>query len=103
MLPERQYLEIKEIKAFCLLVKRHKIELLFVMSRDMWMGDAGGGERRASGFLMFSNLQENWSKVSHAARDLAEVVSVTFFSNSSWSIPQNAPLPKESVSVHHWS
>ena len=42
---------------------------------------------------ILSNLQESWSKSSHAARELAIVFSVTFFSNNSWSIHQNAPPP----------
>ena len=50
---------------------------------------------------IFSNLQESWSKGSHAAGDLATVFSMTFFlSNNSWSIGQNAILT-EVVSAHH--
>lgn len=49
-----------------------------------------------------SYLQGSWSKVSHAARELAKVFSVTFFSNISWSIGQNAPST-EGVSAHHWA
>ena len=42
-----------------------------------------------------SNLQESWSKVSHAARELTTLFSVTFLgNNSSWSIGQNAPLKR---------
>ena len=50
---------------------------------------------------LFSNLQENWSKVSHTAtRELATVFSVTFFnSNNSFSIGGNAP-PQQKVSQH---
>ena len=49
---------------------------------------------------IFSNLQECWSKVSHAARELATVFSVTLlFSNNSWSIGQDAP-PQQKVSRH---
>ena len=43
--------------------------------------DWGHGGRRAP--PIFSNLQESWSKGSHAARELATVFSVTFFSNNS--------------------
>ena len=42
------------------------------------------------GTPILSNLQESWSKGSHAARELATVFSVTFFSNNRWSIGQNA-------------
>ena len=35
--------------------------------------------------LIFSNLPDSWSIVSHAVRELATVFSVTFFlSSSSW-------------------
>ena len=46
--------------------------------------------------LIFSNLPESWSKVSHAGRELATALSVTlflFFGSNSWSIGQNAPPP----------
>ena len=59
--------------------------------RDVPMASVG-----ASRPPIFSNWQESRSKVSHAARELATVFSVTFrfcFSNNSWSIGQNAPPP----------
>ena len=59
------------------------------------MGDVGGASR----LLIFSNLQESWSKASHVARDLTTVFSVSFvFSNNSWSIGQSAP--PQQVSQH---
>ena len=40
----------------------------------------------------------------HAVSEFATVFSGTFlFSNNSWLIVQNAPLPTEGVSVHHCS
>jgi len=45
------------------------------LCRDVPIG--GRGVRRVP--PMFSNLQESWSKGSHAARELATVFSVTFF------------------------
>ena len=46
-----------------------------------------------------ANLQESWSKGSHAGRDLATVFPGTvIFSNNSWLIGQNAPL--QQVSRH---
>ena len=48
--------------------------------RDVLMG-----AREASRTPICSKLQEIWSKVSHAARELVTVFSMTlFFSNSSW-------------------
>ena len=60
-----------------------------------------GRWRRASRPRIVSNLQESWSKVSHAARELATEFSVTFFFfyTNSWSIGQNAP-PQQKVSRH---
>ena len=53
---------------------------------DVPMGGVGGVTP------IVSNLQESWSKVSHAARELTTLFSVTFLgNNSSWSIGQNAP------------
>ena len=41
---------------------------------------------------MFSNLEESWLEVSHAARELATSLSFTFFlSNNSWSMGRNIP------------
>ena len=50
---------------------------------------------------IFSNLQESWSKLSHAPRELATVLCETFlFRKNGWSVGKNAPLPKDSVSAH---
>ena len=49
---------------------------------------------------IFSNLQESWSKATHAARELATVFSVTFFCSNSWLIGQNALPPEQKVSRH---
>ena len=55
------------------------------------ISDQGSADEGTSCPPISSNLQESWSKVSHAARELATVFSVTFFlSNNSWSIGQNA-------------
>ena len=56
---------------------------------------------------IFSNLQESWSNVCQAARELATVFSVVFFvskqfSNNSWSIGQNVPPQTEGISAHNW-
>ena len=36
----------------------------------------------------------------HAARELATVFSIAFFSNNSWSIGQNASPPQQKVPQH---
>ena len=62
-------------------------------ARDVWMGGISP--------TIYSNSQESWSTVGHAARELlATVFSVTlFFSNNSWSIGQNAPLNNRGLST----
>ena len=54
--------------------------LLATASRDVPIGGLGGVAHQ-----IFSNLQESWSKGSHAAIELATKFSVTFscFSNNS--------------------
>ena len=52
--------------------------LLIVMIFGFKQGCADG-TRRVRRSPMFSNLQERWSKVSYAARELATVFSVTIF------------------------
>ena len=50
---------------------------------------------------IFSNLQESWSNVSHAARELATVFSATFFSLVT-IVGQlvKTPSPQQRVSRH---
>ena len=64
------------------------------MNRTFTQGCADGGVG-ASRPQIFSNLQESWPKVSHAASELATVFSVTIFINNSWSVGQSAPLPQK--------
>ena len=53
---------------------------------------------------LFSNLQENWSKGSHAARELATVFSVTLFLvKIVGQLVKTPPTPTEGVSAHQWS
>ena len=56
--------------------------------------DGGWGRRHAPNLFKFA-IKLIKKSVSHAAGELATVYSVTFFSNNSWSIGQNAPSPKE--------
>ena len=60
--------------------------------RKLATGVCGCGHEGATLAPIFSNLPESWSKVSHAAREVATPFSVAiFFSKNSWSISQNAP------------
>jgi len=43
-----------------------------------YQGCVNGGRACGRRPPIFSNLQESWSKVSHAAKELATVFSVTF-------------------------
>ena len=62
----------------------------------------GVGERHAP--PIFSNLQERWSKGSHAVRELAKVFSAIFFFLVT-VVGQlvKMPLPQTGVSVQHCS
>ena len=61
---------------------------------------AYGGMGMGASCPIFSNLQESWSKLSHAAGKLATVFSVAFFGNNSSSIGQNAPNRYLSTSLY---
>jgi len=77
---------------------RRIIEALTVLSKGLhrlW----GVGALSPS---IFSNLQEGWSKGSHAARELATVFSVTSFLVTIVSqLVKTPPSPTEGVSAHH--
>ena len=63
---------------------------------------AQGCANGASRPTVFLKLQESWSKVSHAARELATVYFMwPFFSNNNLSIGQNTPKT-EGISAQHW-
>ena len=49
---------------------------------------------------IFSNSKESWLKVSHAARELATVFSVTFYLVTIVSQLVKTPHPQQKVSRH---
>ena len=66
-----------------------------VVHRDVWMGGVVGITCPT-----FPTLQESWSKVSHPARELSKVFSVTLYFFSELVV--KAPPPTEGVLAHHW-
>ena len=67
-------------------------------------GMCGRGVRVSVTPPIFSNLPESWSKVCHAAGELATAFSMTFLllvaiAGQSVKTP---PPPTESASAHHW-
>ena len=72
---------------------------LVAESRDMRIGGVGGVTPP-----ILSNLQEIWSKVSHAARELSRVFSLNlyFVSKNNWFVGQTPPPPPmENASTHY--
>ena len=66
-----------------------------MLAKEMPMGGVGD-------VVVGQNLQESWSKVSHAARELATIFSLTFFLVTVVDqLVKTPPPPTEGVSAHH--